>query len=109
MVDKIETSTNGKVEETLAGLLEDVLQDTSRSYIRTTGQCEMYTLFRLMYFRGLLGLNQHHMINIFQRELVIRSLVELCQDTVSPFCCLISALMPTETGANSGRRTGSQL
>ena len=45
MVDKI--ATNGKIEETIAGLSEEVLEDSTKPYIRLTDKCEMYALFGL--------------------------------------------------------------
>ena len=65
MVDKIVTSTNEKIEETIAGLSEEVLEDSTKPYICLTDGCEMYALFGLMYFRGLLGQSKHQMNDIF--------------------------------------------
>ena len=68
MVDKIVTSTNGKIEETIAGLSEEVFEDSTKPYIRLTDECEMYALFGLMYFRGLLGQSKHHVNDIFSER-----------------------------------------
>ena len=45
-----------------------------KPYIGTRAACEMYAVISLMYFRGLLGLNYHHIKKIFQREQVIQFL-----------------------------------
>ena len=68
MVDKIVTSTNGKIEETITGLSEEVLEDSTKPYIRLTDECKMYGLFGPMYFRGLLGQSKHHVNDIFSER-----------------------------------------
>ena len=106
MVDKIMTSTNGTIEETIAGLSEEVLEDSTKPYIRLTDKCEMYALFGLMYFRGLLGQNKHHVNDIFSERAGHPVFGGFCAETASTFSWLVSALTTTGTEANAGRQTG---
>ena len=45
MVDKIVTSTNGKIEETIAGMSEEVLEDSTKPYIRLTDKRNVRSLW----------------------------------------------------------------
>ena len=65
MVRHIVESTNRKFEEAFANLPKEAIDNDTKPYLRTTNEVEMYAVFGVMYFRGLLSLNHHYMHKLF--------------------------------------------
>ncbi len=66
MMALVVESKNRKVEATLSELQEEeALEDDTKLYVRTTDKCELYAVFALIYFRGLLGGNHHSVGHVF--------------------------------------------
>ena len=56
------TSTNLKIDEALSKRSEKEIIDDTKLYLRTRDECELRAVFSLVYFRGLLGLNNHSLM-----------------------------------------------
>ena len=69
MMDLVVESTNLKTERTLSKLPQSALNDNTRLYLCSTDKYELYALFGLMYFRVLLGLNNHAVDHIFSEQI----------------------------------------
>ena len=67
-IQLIVQSTNRKIEEVLDDLPEEAVNDSTRPYLRTTTVLEIYALIGLMFFRGLLGLNNHGAKHLFSEK-----------------------------------------
>ena len=65
MIDIVVTNTNKRIAEVLENLPEETKADDRLTHYRSTDACEMYALIGLMYFRGLLGLNNRGVTHIF--------------------------------------------
>ena len=65
MIDIVVTNTNRRIAEVLENLPEETKADDRLTHYRSTDACEMYALIGLMYFRGLLGLNNRGVTHIF--------------------------------------------
>ena len=57
MVDTVVQSTNKRIQETINKLGDALEDDDTKPFVRTTDAEEIYALFGLFYFRGLLGVN----------------------------------------------------
>ena len=57
MVDTLVQSTNKRIQETINKLGDALEDDDTKPFVRTTDAEEIYALFGLFYFRGLLGVN----------------------------------------------------
>ena len=57
MVDTVVQSTNKRIQETINKLGDALEEDDTKPFVRTTDAEEIYALFGLFYFRGLLGVN----------------------------------------------------
>ena len=68
MVDLVMRSANLRIKETMTTLGEDTLANSTKVYIRLTSSEEVYVLFGLMYFRGLLGLNMQIVNRLFSEK-----------------------------------------
>lgn len=66
MVDLVVRETNKKIEVTISKLREPPSDKTT--FINTTDEPEIYAFFGLMYFRGLLGLNNHSVDTLFSEK-----------------------------------------
>ena len=66
MVDLVVRETNKKIEVTIANLHEPPSDKTM--FIKTTDELEVYAFFSLMYFRGLLSLNNHSVDTLFSEK-----------------------------------------
>ena len=68
MVRHIVESTNRKIEEAFANLPEEAIDDDTNPYLWTMNEMEMYAVFGMMYFRGLLSLNYHNVHKLFAEK-----------------------------------------
>ena len=62
IVNLIVMETNKKIAKTLSNLPTGSVENDRYSHYKETNYEEIYALFGLMYFRGLLGLNNHRVI-----------------------------------------------
>ena len=70
IVNLIVTETNKKIAKTVSNLPTGSVENDEYSHYKDTNCEEIYALFGLMYFRGLLGLNNHRvdMVDILFSE-----------------------------------------
>ena len=65
MVDTGVQSTNKRIQETINKLGDALEDDDTKPFVRTTDAEEIYALFGLFYFRGLLGVNLRAVHRLF--------------------------------------------
>ena len=66
-MDLVVSSTNLKIEHTRSKQPREALKDDTKPYLRPTDRCELQAVIGLMYFRRLLGLNNHGVHHISER------------------------------------------
>ena len=68
MMDLVVSSTNLKIQQTLSKQPREALKDDTKPYLHPTDRCELQAVIGLMYFCGLLGLNNHSVHHIFSER-----------------------------------------
>ena len=68
MITLIVHKTNLKIDEVIEKLPEATKSNSKYSYIKQTDAVEIYALLGLMYFRGLLGMNNHSYDVLFSEK-----------------------------------------
>ena len=92
-----------------ANLLEEAIDDDTKPYLRTTNEVEMYAMFGMMYFRGLLSLNHLNVLQLFAEKTGHHVWGVLCKGNASPSLQATCAMMTTKLTARIGRRIGLLL
>ena len=68
MVEIVVESTNERIEDTIDDLGEDLAGNDTEPFTCTIDAQEIYALFGLFYFRGLLGLSLNVVLRLFSEK-----------------------------------------